>query len=189
MISSLTGKVTSLQASAIELEVCGVGYLVNVPGQVTASLSAGEDTRLITQLIVREDSMTLYGFASAEDREAFRILTSVTGVGPKLALAVLSALGTEGLRKAVFSQDVSMLTEVQGIGKRGAERILVDLKERLGAIAEPGVQSSTTTQVREALIGLGYTPAELREVLDRLNGNDAPVEEMLRAALKELSRA
>lgn len=187
MISSLTGIVTTLQETGLELEVGGVGYFVHVPSQVAASLKIGEEARLVTQMIVREDSMTLFGFSSAGDRETFRILTTVTGVGPKLALAVLSSLGAEGLRRAVSSQDVSMLTEVQGVGKRGAERILVDLKERLGVMTEL-VQSSTTAQVREALIGLGYTPAELREVLDRLNGNEESVEEALRTALKELSR-
>jgi Holliday junction DNA helicase RuvA len=187
MISSLTGKVTSREGSSIELEVCGVGYLVHIPTRFAASVSLEEEVRIVTHLIVREDSMTLYGFSSAEDREAFRILIGVTGVGPKLALAVLSALGTEGLRRAVASQDISMLTDVQGIGKRGAERILVDLKERLGAVIEASTPSSTTQEVREALISLGYTPAELREVLERLNG-DTSVEEGLRIALKELSR-
>ena len=188
MISSLTGKVTSRNGSSIELDVCGVGYLVHVPTRLAASLSTDTEARVLTHLIVREDSMTLFGFSSFEDREAFRILIGVTGVGPKLALAVLSALGTEGLRRAVAQQDVSMLTDVQGIGKRGAERILVDLKERLGTVTEVSSPSSSKEQVREALISLGYTPAELREVLDRLNG-ETSVEEALKNALKELSRA
>jgi Holliday junction DNA helicase RuvA len=188
MISSLTGRVTARDGSSIELDVCGVGYLVHVPTRFAASLTMEEEARVLTHLIVREDAMSLFGFSSSEDREAFRILIGVTGVGPKLALAVLSALGTEGLRRAVAGQDVSILTEVQGIGKRGAERILVDLKERLGAVTETTTPSSTAAQVREALISLGYTPAELREVLNTLNG-ETSVEEGLRTALKELSRA
>lgn len=186
MIASLNGRIMALQSGSIEIDVGGVGYLVHVPSQIPVQVKVGDEMRLFTHLVVREDAMTLFGFVSPEDRNAFQVLTGVTGVGGKLALSVLSSLGSDGLRRAVVSQDVALLTEVPGIGKRGAERILMELKERLGAISTRPATSSAA-EVREALIGLGYTPAELRDVLERMNG-DEPVEELLRSALKELSR-
>lgn len=187
MIASLNGRILALQPGSIEIDVGGVGYLVHVPSQVPVQVKVGDEMRLFTHLVVREDAMTLFGFVSPEDRNAFQVLTGVTGVGGKLALSVLSSLGSDGLRRAVVSQDVALLTEVPGIGKRGAERILMELKERLGAISTTRPATSSAAEVREALIGLGYTPAELRDVLERMNG-DEPVEDLLRSALKELSR-
>lgn len=186
MIASLNGKILALQPGSIEIDVGGVGYLVHVPSQIPVQVKVGDEMRLFTHLVVREDAMTLFGFVSPEDRNAFQVLTGVTGVGGKLALSVLSSLGSDGLRRAVVSQDVALLTEVPGIGKRGAERILMELKERLGVISTRPATSSAA-EVREALIGLGYTPAELRDVLERMNGDES-VEELLRSALKELSR-
>lgn len=188
MIASLSGTVEAVEPGAVVVGVGGVGYLVNVPVPVLGGLSMGRPIRLFTYLAVREDALTLYGFATTDQREAFRALTGVTGVGPRLALAVLSALEPESLRRAVASGDVGALTDVPGIGRRTAERMILELKQRLGAPAEhPVVAPSAVAEVREALVGLGYAPAEFRPVLDRMSGAGAPVEEMLRSALQELA--
>ena len=207
MISSLTGVVAGFGPSAIELEVAGVGYLVNVPSPMLATLSIGQRLRVVTHMVVREDSMTLYGFGFAEQRDLFLSLIGVSGVGPRLALAIIAAFEPDAFRRVIVSGDVGALTSVSGIGKRGAERIIVELKERLGAPVEvTGAGPSKLAEVRDALVGLGYAPAELRSVLDHVsqiegglqpgdqpeNGagpsKPATVEEMVKAALKELAR-
>jgi Holliday junction DNA helicase RuvA len=188
VIASLSGTVEALEPGAVVIDVGGVGYLVHVPVRILAGLAAGRPARLFTYLAVREDALTLYGFATADQREAFRALTGVTGVGPRLALAVLSALEPDALRRVVASGDVGALTDVPGIGKRTAERMVLELKQRLGPPAEhPVVSGSAVAEVREALVGLGYAPAEFRPVLDRIAADGAPVEDMLRSALRELS--
>lgn len=196
MIGSLTGTIADLRALAAggeaEIDVAGVGYQVFLPSPVLSGLRVGSEVRLVTHLVVREDSMTLYGFADSEQRETFRHLLGVTGVGPKLALTVLCALAPGALARAVASGDLDALTSIPGIGKRGAQRMVLELKEKFAASAEiaPG-SGSKVAEVREALGGLGYTPAEAREALDRIDAasSDAPVEELVRAALRELARA
>jgi Holliday junction DNA helicase RuvA len=188
MIASLAGTVEALEPGAAVLEVGGVGYLVHVPVPVLSGLSVGRRARLHTHLAVREDALTLYGFATVDQREAFRALVGVTGVGPRLALAVLSALEPDALRRVVAGGDVGALTDVPGIGKRTAERMVLELKQRLGPPAEhPVAAGSAVAEVREALIGLGYAPAEFRPILDRIAGAGTPVEELLRSALRELA--
>lgn len=189
MIASLSGTVQALEPGAVVVDVGGVGYLVHVPVPVMAGLTPGRRARLFTYLAVREDALTLYGFVTTDQRETFRGLTAVTGVGPRLALAVLSAIEPESLRRVVASGDVGALTGVPGIGKRTAERMILELKQRLGTPAEQALPAGgAVAEVREALVGLGYAPAEFRPVLDRIAGGDgAPVEELLRSALKELA--
>lgn len=189
MISSLSGTVGSVGSAGVEIDVGGVGYFVLAPTPVLAALRTGKRSKLFTQLVVREDSMTLYGFSAPDQREAFNVLMTVTGVGPKLALAVLSAFAPEALGRIVASGDAEALTTVPGVGKRGAQRMILELKERFSSALEAaGVQGTKRTEVRDALAGLGYSPQELREALDRLPDEDAPVEEMVKAALKELSK-
>lgn len=195
MIGALTGTIAEVRPSGsvgeIEIDVGGVGYLVLVPSSLLANLRVGETIRLTTHMVVREDSMTLYGFSEPERRQMFMNLLSVSGVGPKLALAILSAMDPPSLARAVASGDVSALTTVPGVGKRSAERMILELKEKLGGPAEIALGSgSKLTEVRDALIGLGYSPAEAREALDHIgaNSSDASVEDLVRAALKELSR-
>lgn len=189
MIASLRGRVGAVAQSAVVVDVGGVGYLVNVPASVLAGLRAGEAVSLLTHLVVREDSMTLYGFSSADQRDVFQALIGVTGVGPKIALAVLSAFEPDALRRAVAAGDVDALTTVPGIGKRGAQRMVLELRERLVASAEvAAAPGSKVAEVREALASLGYSPSELRGVIDRVAASEAPVEELVRAALRELSR-
>ena len=188
MIASLNGVVAELTPGAVVLEVGRVGYLVQAPSPVLASLSTGERVRLITHLVVREDSLTLYGFRNADQREVFQSLLGVTGVGPKLAVAVLSVFDPAALRQAVAGGDVDALTSVPGVGRRGAQRMLLELRDRLDIpVDQLGVAGSALAEVRAALAGLGYTPAELRGVVEAVAAPGATVEEMVRAALKQLS--
>jgi Holliday junction DNA helicase RuvA len=188
VIASLSGTVSAVSADGVVVEVSGVGYLVRVPTPLIARLSPGKDLRLETHLVVREDGMTLYGFDSIEAAALFRELTKVSGVGPKLALSVLSTLDPPGLRRAVASGDVQALMEVPGVGKRGAQRMLLELKERLGVVEEAASGDGRLAEAREALMGLGYSAPELREVLATIDDEDAPVEDIVKKALKELAR-
>ncbi len=189
MISSLSGAVAEITSGAVEIDVSGVGYLVQAPATTLFKLRPGQKVRLLTHMVVREDSMTLYGFAAAEERELFRCLIGVTGVGPKLALAVIGHLKPEALRRAVASGDVALLATVPGVGNRSAQRMVLELKEQLGHLelgSSPG--SPTLVEVREALLGLGYGPAEVAPVLDAVARDDAGVEDMVKSALRALSR-
>lgn len=196
MIGSLTGTIAEVRpagsgAGEIEIDVGGVGYLVFIPTSLLASTRVGETLRLLTHMVVREDSMTLFGFATSEQGEAFRTLLGVTGVGPKLALAVISAMDVGALSTAVASGDVDALTAVPGVGKRVAERMILELKTKLAMPVDlASGAGSKVAEVREALVGLGYTPAEAREAIDAIAaaGSDRTVEELVKAALKELSR-
>jgi len=189
VIWSLTGKVTAIEPAGVVIDVSGVGYLVHVPVGMIATLSIGQELTVPTQLVVREDAMTLYGFPTPAHRTFFMELTSVTGVGPKLALSILSALQPEQLRRAIASGDLDALTSIPGIGKRSAARIVMELKERLGGGIDLGAgPSAKLAEVRDALVGLGYTPNELREVLEGLQGHPGGVEELVKSALKDLAR-
>ncbi|HVL50148.1 MAG TPA: Holliday junction branch migration protein RuvA [Actinomycetota bacterium] len=189
MISSVRGTVTELGLGAVEVEVNGVGYFVQVSSSTLRTLRLGEKVRLLTQMVVREDALSLYGFPDIEQRELFRSLTGVTGVGPKLALAVLGHMKPDALRRAIASSDVDALVEVPGVGKRSAQRMILELKSRLG-IADSGYEASGSklAEVREALIGLGYAPGELGEVLEGLSHEGDKIEDMVKAALKALSK-
>lgn len=190
MIASLHGVVAEVTATSAVLEVGGVGYLVHAPGPVLAGLTTGQSARLLTHLAVREDALTLYGFRTADQREAFQTLLGVTGVGPKLAVAVLSVLEPDDLRRAVATSDLDALTSVPGVGKRGAQRMLLELRDRLAVVAiEPSVPTAAVAEVRAALTGLGYLPAELRGVIEEVATPGATVEDMVRAALKMLAGA
>jgi len=187
VIASLSGVVAEISGGALVLDVGGVGYLVHAPASVLAGAVRGERARLLTHLVVREDSLSLYGFRTADQRDLFQILLGVTGVGPKLALAVLSGLEPSGLRSAIAAGDVDALTAVPGVGRRGAQRMLLELRDRLDIVVdEAAVPGSILGEVRAALSGLGYTPAELRGVVEGVALPDASVEDMVRAALKQL---
>lgn len=199
MIGSLTGTIAEIRplppaGAEVEIDVGGVGYLTLVPGSLAGSVSVGSKVRVVTHLVVREDSMTIFGFTSNEQREMFRVLLGVTGVGPKLGLSILSALDVHELSRAVATGDLDVLTSIPGIGRRGAQRIVLELKERLSSALESASPAGDgrlgmLSEVREALTGLGYSPAEARDAIDRIEaGPDAKVEDLVRAALKELSR-
>src|SRR5882762_2889222 len=173
MIGSVRGTVIERTATGeVLVEVGGVGYRAFVPAGALPALHPGDAAFLFTHLHVREDAMLLYGFPTRDERDTFEALIGTTGVGPKLALAMLSAHSPSGLRRAVLEDDLAALTLVPGVGKRTAQRLLIELKTRL--------------EVPAALAGLGYGTDEVRDVLGQLP-EDGSVEELLREALKLLS--
>ena len=188
MIGRLSGEVAGLKSDRLILDVHGVGYEIVMTARAIGSLpTPGSATVIHTHLHVREDDMSLYGFGSEADRDLFRILLGASGVGPKVALAMLGVFSAESLRKAVASEDVKALTQVPGIGTRGAQKIVLDLKPKLAALeAEVLEGAGSASQFREALESLGYTTAEIRDVIPSVDP-DAPVTEQIRQALRVLA--
>lgn len=196
MIAQLRGTVAASSLDVLVLDVAGVGYRVHVaPGTPTAG--PGEELTVYTHLAVREDALTLYGFGDPAARDLFETLLTVTGVGPKVALAALGALGAEGLRQAVVTEDVEALTVVPGVGKKGAQRMILELGEKLGATQAPAAPASTGggdgadpwAEVRQALSTLGYDPAEVRAAMEGLPADETDAEALLRRALQALGRS
>jgi holliday junction DNA helicase RuvA len=191
MIGSLRGTVLDRGIGGeVLLEVGGVGYRVAVPSGAVAALEPGEPAFLFTHLVVRDDALSLYGFPDREQRDTFEALMGATGVGPKLALAILSIHSPAGLRRVVVEGDLDALTLVPGVGKRTAQRLMIELAARLGS-ATPGPVGneglpSGRAEMRAALEGLGYGSEEVRYVLDSLP-DDGPVEVLLKEALKLLA--
>jgi Holliday junction DNA helicase RuvA len=188
VISFLEGEVVDKGSGRVTLGVGGVGYDVLVPVSTLARLPAtGRPARLHTRLQVRDDALVLYGFATSEERSLFDLLVTVSGVGPKLAMAFLSVLSPEALRRAVGDGDVAALATVPGVGKRMAGRVVVDLRDKLGA--GDGAISGPLSEVREALLALGLTPQEAGDAMQSLAGDgDRPVPELLRQALRAVGR-
>lgn len=193
MIGRLRGTLVAKQPPQVLVEAGGVGYELDVPMSTLYALPAlGAEVTLLTHLVVREDAQLLYGFASERERATFRELLRISGVGPKVALAVLSGLSTDDLARAVAMQDTALLTRVPGVGKKTAERLLLELKGRL-ADALPGsggpgaVASGTAADVLAALVALGYNEREAIAAVKTL-ADGVSVEEGIRAALKALAR-
>ena len=190
MIGSVRGSVLERTATGeVLVEVGGVGYRALVPTGTLTKLIPGEPAFLFTHLHVREDAMVLFGFLTRDERDTFEALITASGVGPKLALAILSVHAPNALRRALAQDDLDALVLVPGVGKRTAQRLLVDLKARLSVpdidLNEHGEPTSARAEVREALSGLGYASEEVRDVIAALD-EDAPVETMLRDALRQL---
>jgi Holliday junction DNA helicase RuvA len=191
MIGSLRGTILDRAIGGeLLVEVGGVGYRVAVPSGSVAAMEPGGPVFLFTHLVVREDALSLYGFPDREQRDTFEALMSATGVGPKLALAILSVHKPSALRRAVIEGDIDALTLVPGVGKRTAQRLMIELAAKLGTTSpDPaGIESgpSARAEVRAALEGLGYGSEEVRFVLDTLPA-DGPVEVLLKEALKLLA--
>lgn len=187
MIASLEGKISHTGRDYVVLVTGGVGYKVFVPFQTIEKTNSDSDTFLHTVMIVREDSMSLYGFASAAERDTFEILLSVSGVGPKLALAVISTLSLDNLRNAVIGERAEILSRVPGIGKKTAQKVLIELKDKLkiGLDAAPvSVFDDLNSDVMDTLVALGYSIVEAQTAIQSLPV-DAPdsVEERVRLAL------
>ena len=175
-------------ASGVVIEVGGVGYEVKVTPRDQASLPIlGEEVVLHTHLVVREDLMALYGFESEHSRDMFRVLLGSSGVGPALAMSILSTLRPDDVRLAVATEDIPALVMVPGIGKRTAEKLILELRPKLGALSSRSAVSGNLARVREALESLGYAPTEIREALKEVPG-DGSVEEQVRSALRVLAR-
>ncbi len=187
MLDRVRGTVEEIAEDGVVLVVGGVGLFVQMPTPEVARLS-GEET-VYTVLQIREEEVHLFGFASTRSRELFRALTSVSGVGPKLALAILSFHPIESLERAIAAGDADALALVSGVGKKTAGRIVLELRDKLGAIVETpvGADRSALVEVREALKGLGYSTQEIQGAVSDLPADgDAPT--LLRHALKSLGR-
>jgi Holliday junction DNA helicase RuvA len=195
MIASLRGRLAEALPDGAVIEVGGVGYRVFLTPKVLAGLPRDGEVLVHTVTYVREDTLALYGFATVDERRAFEQLLGATGVGPKLALAVLSVHSPDALRRAVAAGDVDALTLVPGVGRKGAQRLLLELKGRLGdGEPEPPVETAgrpAYAEVREALGALGYGPAEIRAALAALPADAGALatEELLRLALRGLGTA
>ena len=210
MISHLDGLVCAIAPEGAVIEVGGVGLLVQATPGTLAGLRTGERARVATSLVVREDALTLYGFASDDERDVFELVQTCSGVGPRLALAMLASFSPDGLRQAIASEDVAALTRVPGIGRKGAQRIVLELAGRLGSPAAPagvlgpppGAGTAADAaglwrdQVRAGLVNLGWPARDAEQAIAAVaadltaspNG-DVDVSVALRAALRKLSRA
>jgi holliday junction DNA helicase RuvA len=189
MIAFLEGEVVHKGATSVVLEIGGVGYDVSVPTSVVSRLpSVGKTARVHTRMVVRDDAMTLYGFSSTDERELFDLLTGVTGVGPKVGLSFLSAMSADALRRAVIAGDAGALTVVPGVGKKVAQRVVVDLRDRLGGEADLPSEGGPVVDVREALVSLGLTAQEAAEATRGVDPDGREVDDMLREALQKVGR-
>ncbi|MET9481368.1 Holliday junction branch migration protein RuvA [Streptomyces sp. NPDC006638] len=205
MIAFVSGPVAALAPTTAVIEVGGIGMAVQCTPGTLAGLRIGQDAKLATSLVVREDSLTLYGFADDDERQVFELLQTASGVGPRLAQAMLAVHSPDTLRIAVANGDEKTLTAVPGIGKRGAQKLLLELKDRLGAPVGPArtqgigtaLSASWSDQLHAALIGLGYATREADEAVALVTpqaeaavaeGLQPPVPQLLRAALQSLNR-
>ena len=203
MIASVRGRVAAISFDSAVVEVGGVGLAVVCSPTTLAGMRLGEETRLATSLVVREDSLTLYGFADDEARSLFELLQTASGVGPRLAQAVLGVLSPDVVRKAIATGDLNTLTRVPGIGKKGAERLVLELRDRIGSVgivsgtgepmSLPVAGISWADQVRQALVGLGWTMSQadqaVNSVAAELGKEPAPaVPVLLKRAIQALGR-
>lgn len=196
MIASLTGTVASRGADNIVLQVGGVGLAVLTTAATTATATTGTTLTLVTSLVVREDSLTLYGFATTRERETFELLQTVTGFGPRLALTVLSSISVDQLHTAIATEDLAALTSVSGIGRKGAQRLVMDLKDKIGPVTADLTASSPAVgwrgPVKQALTGLGWAPADadgaISFIASEPGAENLSVAEALRRTLQTLDR-
>jgi Holliday junction DNA helicase RuvA len=188
MIASLEGRVAEKTAERVVLDVGGVGYDVAIPVSTAVRLPGiGGSARLFTRMHVRDDALLLFGFTSTDERGVFDLLVTVSGVGPKVALAFLSALTPDALRRAVASGDLDALMVVPGVGKKVAQRVVLDLRDKVGGGVL--VIEGPLVDVREALVSLGLSPQEASDAIAALPPNDdRAVEELLREALQHVAR-
>jgi holliday junction DNA helicase RuvA len=173
MIASVRGLVLSAGLDSAVIEVGGVGLLLHTTAATAASLRPGAEATLTTTLVVREESLTLYGFADEDERTVFTQVQTVSGVGPRLALAMLAIHAPDGLRRAISGGDLAALTKVPGIGRKGAERIVLELRDKIGApsgtvsaeVARPAADEASA-QVRDALVGLGWSSRQAEDAVE-----------------------
>lgn len=205
MIAFVSGPVAALAPDTAVVEVGGIGMAVQCTPDTLSALRIGQPAKLATSLVVREDSLTLYGFADDDERQTFELLQTASGVGPRLAQAMLAVHSPDTLRLAVSTGDEKTLTAVPGIGKKGAQKLLLELKDRLGepvGTGRAGVGSVVTAgwrdQLHAALIGLGYATREADEAVAAVapqaeaavaEGGSPQVPQLLKAALQTLNRA
>jgi Holliday junction DNA helicase RuvA len=194
VISILRGAVASVGLDHIDVVVGGIGFRVHVTPAFAQAAPRDEEITVYTSMIVREDSMTLYGFESADERDVFTRLMSVSGIGPKIALAALAVLHPDELRRAVRDQDLVALQRIPGVGKKSAQRMALEIGDKLGtpaslpeaAPAPAPSQDAVATEVSAALVGLGWSEAQAAKAIEKLAGSGLGASDMLRAALVAL---
>ena len=200
MIGCLIGEVFALEAPTVVLNVNGVGYEVDTSLSTFCQLQKGQQVTLWTHLVVREDAQQLYGFLSQQDKTIFRTLLKVNGVGPKMALGILSTLSVDMLIHTVEHEDVNTLVKVPGVGKKTAERLMIELRDRFKALAAaPSTTNATNVQIQfdshsavaeaeAALQSLGYKPLEAQKLINAVKGDYTEASDIIRAALKSLNK-
>lgn len=196
MISSISGTLRTLSSDRATVEVSGIGYALSITARTSSALSLGAEASLFTSLVVREDSMTLFAFLDSQERDTFELLQTVSGIGPKVALAITGALDTHQLAQAVAQDEIATIEKVPGIGKKGAQRLILELKGKIYP-STPGSQITTgyldlREQLIAALTGLGFSPKDsdvaITQVFTSLSEssiepNSMDISELLRLAL------
>jgi Holliday junction DNA helicase RuvA len=201
VIAFVSGRVAAAGPDGAVIDVHGVGLSVQCTPATLAGLRVGDQAHVPTSLVVREDSLTLFGFADDDERTVFELLQTASGIGPRIALAMLAVHTPDALRRAVATEDLAALTKVPGIGKKGAQRIVLELRDRLGGpigdgageVRAPARAEAWREQVQMGLINLGWSAKDADAAVDAvaadLNGDEAPpVATLLKSALKKLSK-
>ena len=195
MIGSLIGLIKEKTPSSILLEVNGIGYEIAVPLSTSFQLpNVGESAYLLTHLVVREDQHSLYGFATDEERKLFRALIKISGVGAKLAITILSGTNVNGFIQSVVNEDIDALVHLPGIGKKTAERLIVEMKDKVSEISSDenshsqNNENSAVAEAINALVNLGYKTKDAKTILDKIESEGLTVEELIRQALKSLNK-
>jgi Holliday junction DNA helicase RuvA len=195
MISSISGVIKAVNPNAVVVDVGGVGMLIQVPNRVATTLKVGSAANFYTYLVVREDALNLFGFLELIDRDFFELLLSVTGIGPKVAQAILSGSDSSSIATAISSGNLKTLESFPGLGKKGAQRLVLELKDRVTAFASSNANSnlSISNQVENALQGLGYSAKDaanmVNQVLESFKGKDLSSAEILKLALKQVGKS
>lgn len=193
MIGSLRGRLAFKQAPMIIVECAGVGYEVETPMSTFLELPpVGEDISLFTHLVIRENAHSLYGFATEDEKVLFRTLLSVSGVGAKMGLAILSAMTTSDFERSVQLEDTAMLVKIPGVGKKTAERLIVEMRDKfdkspsLTVVSRTGAgEADSRSEAVDALVSLGYKPAEVKRLLASIDVKDKTAEDIIRLALRQ----
>jgi Holliday junction DNA helicase RuvA len=195
MISSLRGLLAAKQAPHIVIECQGVGYEVETPMSTFLDLPAtGQDLFIYTHHLVREDAQTLYGFTSEKERELFQALLKISGVGAKMGLAILSAMGVADFQRCVEYEDAAMLVKIPGVGKKTAERLIIEMRDKVAKLssasgtARVAVDASPRSEAVDALISLGYKPKEVNKLIGDMDVEKCSAEDIIRLALKHAAK-
>jgi len=198
MIGFLRGRIAVKQPPLLVIEVQGVGYELEAPMSTYYGLAGvGTEVTLYTHLVIREDAHTLYGFATEAERRLFRSLLKVSGVGPRIAVGILSGITVEGFQRCVETQDTTALTRIPGVGRKTAERLLIELRDRVhvlgaevtvSAVGDGLANASPEGEAYGALVALGYKPAEATKLLKGIDATDASTEDIIRRALQNAAR-
>jgi len=188
MIGRLRGLLAAITRDGVVIEVGGVGYEVSVTPETVADLPPlGDEVVIHTHLVVREDDLSLFGFSASSDRDLFRILISASGVGPRVAMALMATLRPDALRRAIATEDVDTLSTAPGVGKRSAQKIILELRPKLADAEADLLSDGGPAQVRQALEQLGYRPDEIGEVMGDVD-DSLPVADQIKSALKSLGQ-